>query len=110
MLPLGNTQIRQALVDIFYLTTESLVRRLIDDERLLLTIVLSKVNGVIIHRFIVIKNDLIDPMVGTNICLQCTFIIDGGKEHIVYRKKLFIIGSITGFVLSSASKHVNFLS
>ena len=86
MLPLGNTQIRQALVDIFYLTTESLVRRLIDDERLLLNTVPSKVKGVSIHRRMMIENNLIDPIVVSNICLKCTFIADGGKEHLVYRQ------------------------
>ena len=69
VLPSGNTQIRQALVGNFYSTIEGLVCRRVDNERLLLTTVPSKVKGVIIHRRIIIKNDLIDPMVITNICL-----------------------------------------
>ena len=108
MLPVENTQIRQALVGIFYSTTEGLVRRLIDDERLLLITVRSKVKGLLIHKRMMIKNNVIDPMVVTYICLECTFIIDGGKEHIIYRK-LITIGSITGFVLSSAPMYANYL-
>ena len=80
-----------------------------DDERLLLTTVPNKVKSVIIHMCMMIKNDLSDTIVVTNICLECTFIVDDGKEYIVYIKQLFTIGSITGFILSSASKHVNYL-
>ena len=68
VLPLGDTQIRQALVVIFYSTTECLVYRKIDDERLLMTTVPSKVKGIIIHRRMLIKNNLIEHMVVTNIC------------------------------------------
>ena len=67
MLPLGDTQTRQALVGIFYSTTEGLVCRKMDDERLLLATVPSKVQGVIIHRRMMLKINLIDPMVVTNI-------------------------------------------
>ena len=109
MLPLGNTHIKQALICIFYSTTEVLVHIFIYDERLLLATSPNKVKSVIINMRLMIKNDLIDPIVVTDICLEYTFSIGGGKEHIVYRKKLFTIGNIKEFVLFSASKYMNSL-
>ena len=86
MLPLGDIRLRQALVGISYSTAEGVVCRKMDDERLILPTVPSKVKGVSIHRRMMIENNLIDPIVVSNICLKCTFIADGGKEHLVYRQ------------------------
>ena len=92
----------------FLLKNQGLVCRKIGDERLLLTIVPSKINYVTIHRRMMIKYDLIDPMIVTNIFLIYTFIVDGGKDYIVYREKQFTIGSITGFVIISSFKTCQF--
>jgi len=109
VLPLNNVTMRYTLIGRFYSINDSVARRKSDDDRVLMQTVPSGSKGVIIFKRMLINNDLIEPNVIRNICLECTFIMEYGKEHRVYKKQLFTVGSISGFVLSSSGKHVNAL-
>ena len=109
MLPLGNLVIRQELISRLYSLNGSISHRGANDPRLVMTTIPSAIKGIIIFKRLLINNDLIHPLIVQNICVECTFIVDCGDEHPLYRKTLFTIGCVTGFITSTGTKHINSL-
>ena len=109
VLPLGNLVIRQELISRLYSLNGSISHRGANDPRLVMTTIPSAIKGIIIFKRLLINNDLIHHLVVQNICVECTFIVDYGDEHPLYRKPLFTIGCVTGCITSTGTKHINSL-
>ena len=108
VLPLGKKELRQRLVQRLYNSNERVEKRDINDTRVIMRSVPTSVKGAIIHRRLLINANLNDANVIDNYAIECTFIIDGGREHSIHRKTLFSLPCIAGFLFASvATRHVN---
>ena len=72
-----------------------------DDKREVMKSMPMSIPALIIHRRLLIKDDLANPLVPENFCLECTFLKDSGDEDERYTKVLFGIKDVSTFLTKS---------
>ena len=73
--------------------------RCADDDRVIMkSFPKSRVPGLIIHRRLLTDNSLVKPNVVSNMCVECTLLLQGGGEDERYTLVLFQVGHVGSYV------------
>ena len=104
----GNETIRQQLSqDLSQNETFLTMKRTSDDNRTILkSLPRGNMAALILHRRLLINENLVDPVQPNNYCVECTILVDGGEEDPRYRLVLFRIGDVSAYVTKSKTNLV----
>jgi len=104
----GNETIRQQLSqDLSQNETFLTMKRTSDDNRTILkSLPRGNMAALILHRRLLINENLVDPVQPNNYCVECTILVDGGEEDSRYRLVLFKIGDVSAYVTKSKTNLV----
>lgn len=89
-LPPNNLNIRMDLsTKIGSIYDMSISLRPHDDKRIVMKEIPKKMMALVIHKKYYIENYYSQTVDSKNICVECTWIVEGGYEHPTYKKSLF---------------------
>ena len=74
-----------------------------DDKRIVYNECPTKLKAVILHKTYVITPLISMKYMANNICIECTFMCDGGDPDPKYTKALFKVGAICQRIVKSAN-------
>ena len=63
----------------------------------------KQIDGLVIHRRLLIDNTVVNLDSPENYCLECTVLHNGGEEHQMYTKALFHLGAVCKYIGASLS-------
>ena len=64
----------------------------------------SKIPALIIHEIYLVNNNLVDPNIPENFCVEYTFLQIGGKENNQFSKTLFTVRDIATYLMRVISQ------
>ena len=62
--------------------------------------------ALIIHKKILIEENLVEKKMASNLCLECTFLMEGGEEDIRFTKVLFKAQDVAGYIQKTVSNTI----
>ena len=104
-LPDGDLEIRQTLatnlLDPEYYPTHTYGE--FDGREIMKSFPKFRLPGLIIHKRFVINENIVQKMVPGNLCIECKFLVKGGKEDLRYTKALFRAKDVATYVQKTKS-------
>ena len=102
-----DMKVRQTLamniLDVNYFKT--FTREEFDERQVMKNFPTIRLPALIIHKKYLIEDNLVENKVSSNLCLECTFLLDGGEEDIRFTKVLFKTQDVAAYVKKNSVKH-----
>ena len=62
--------------------------------------------ALLIHKKYLIDDNLVEKKKASNLCLECTFLMEGGDEDIRFTKVLFKAQDVVGYIQKTVSNTI----
>ena len=106
-LPKNDSKARRSLaLKIVNVSGMALFPRHINDKRIIFDDCPNKQKALVIHKRYVIMPTILHCEVPENICIECTFLGEGGYPTKEYHRALFKVASVASYILKSKSNCV----
>ena len=103
-----DMKVRQTLamniLDVNYFKT--FIREEFDERQVMKNFPTIRLPALIIHKKYLIEDNLVENKVSSNLCLECTFLLDGGEEDIRFTKVLFKAQDVAAYVQKTVSNTI----